>query len=221
MPGFTGLMAKSIKKSYKFLFVIAGIIIVLPTIMFSFMRIPAVQTLMIRRMTSHFSEKISSTLSIEKLDYHFFNMLDIKGLIIRDRHDDTLVYAPKITIGIRNLSLRNKSMTFGRITVDRPVVAFITDSTGEMNLSWYLDLMRNPKDSLKKGYTGIRINHIEVTNGRFSLVNLKGKKSIIPTDFSNLRLSDINGHLEDFVIKNDTTSFEISILLLPKRKDSA
>ncbi len=65
-------MAKNIKKSYKYLIVIAGIIIVLPTILFSFMRIPAVQTFMIRRITSHLSEKISSTISVGKMEYYLF-----------------------------------------------------------------------------------------------------------------------------------------------------
>ncbi len=218
MTGFlTGLMAKNIKKSYKYLLIIAGIIIVLPTILFSFMRIPAIQTLMVQRITSHLSEKISSTISVEKMEYFFFNRLRLNDVLIKDRHDDTLIYAPKLNIGIRNLNFRNRSMTFGKITVSSPVVAFITDTTGEMNLSWYLDILLNREDTVVKGKSTIKISQIEVTDARFSLISMEGQKSKIPTDFSNLHLSRINGILEDFIIQNDTTSFTLNNLVFTER----
>ncbi|MCX6334645.1 MAG: translocation/assembly module TamB domain-containing protein [Bacteroidia bacterium] len=205
-------MAKNIKKSYKYLIIIAGIIFVLPTIIFSFIRIPAVQTLLIQRITSHLSEKISSSIYVGKIDYLFFNRLSLNEILIKDKNDDTLIYAPKASIGIKHIDLRNKSLTFGKVTVTSPVVAFITDTTGEMNLTWYLDKMRNQEDTIKKGKSTIKINQIELTNARFSLIDKRRKTSNIPTDFSNLRLSGINANIEDFLIHEDTTSFSIDNL---------
>ena len=211
-------MVKNIKKSYKYLLVIAGIIIVLPTIFFSIMRFPSVQTFMIQRITSHLSEKISSTVSVGKMEYYFFNRLQLNEVLIKDRHDDTLIYAPKITIGIRSLNLRSRSMTFGKIIVTYPVVAFITDTTGEMNLSWYLDNLRNREDTVKNVKSTIKISQIGIIDGRFSLINMEGRKSKIPTDFSNLRLSTINGTMEDFLIQNDTTTFHINDLAFSEKE---
>ncbi len=203
-------MAKSIKKSYKYLFVIAGIIIVLPTILFSFMRLPAVQTLMVKRITGHLSQKISTTISVGKMDYHFFNRLNLQDVLIKDRHGDTLIFSPGINVRVKNLNLRNRYLTFGKITIEKPVVALITDTTGEMNLSWYLDLITNREDTLTKKGVTIKINRIEVSDGRFSLINRNGSRSKILTDFSNLQLSGINGALKDFQIQNDTTSFDLT-----------
>ncbi len=47
---------------------------------------------------------------------------------------------------------------------------------------------------------------------------MQGGKSKIPTDFSNLRLSDINGTMEDFLIRDDTTSFSISDLAFTEKE---
>jgi hypothetical protein len=211
MTGFlTGSMAKSIKKSYKYLFVIAGIIIVLPTILFSFMRIPAIQTLMVKRITGHLSQKITSTVSVGKMDYYFFNRLKLQEVLIKDRHGDTLIYSPHITVGVKSLNFRKRYLTFGKITAEKPVFALITDTTGEMNLSWYLDLLTNRQDSLNKKSLTVKINRVEVTDGRFLLINRNGSRSKIPTDFSNLQISGINGTLNDFLIQNDTTSFDLT-----------
>ncbi len=139
-------------------------------------------------------------------------------MLIKDRNDDTLVYAPSINIGIRDFNFRNKSMIFGKITVSSPVVAFITDTTGEMNLIWYLDMLLGREDTVQKEKSTIKISQIEVTDARFSLISMEGKKSKIPTDFSNLRLSGINGTLGDFIIHNDTTSFSINDLAFTEKE---
>ncbi|MCU0454723.1 MAG: translocation/assembly module TamB domain-containing protein [Bacteroidales bacterium] len=202
-------MAKSIKKSYKYLFIIAGILIILPTILFSIIRIPAVQTMAVRRITSHISERVSSSISVGSVRYLFFNRLSIDDLLIRDRNSDTLIYAAEATLFLRKSDLKNGRLRFGRITVSRPVVSFITDSTGEMNLQWYLELLRSPGGSKSMV---LSISEISVTDGKFSLVNTYREKSLIATDFNNLNLNNINGTLEDFLISDDTTRFNITEL---------
>jgi hypothetical protein len=202
-------MVKNIKKSFKYLIIIAGIIIALPTIIFLLLSIPKVQTLLVERMTNHFSAKFSSSISVGKIEYTFFNRLNLNDILIKDRNDDTLIYSQNAKIGIKKLDLRNKTVTLGHVTLDNPVVAFITDSTGEMNLLWYLNLMKNPGDTLKKIKSTIKINQVNINNARFSLINKTKKGSKIPTDFNDLRLSGINGSMEEFLIHNDTTSFNI------------
>lgn len=202
-------MAKSIKKSYKYLFIIAGILIILPTILFSIIRIPAVQTMAVRRITNHISDRISSSISVGKVRYLFFNRLSIDDLLIRDRNSDTLIYIAEATIFLRKSDLSNNKLRFGRITVNRPVVSFITDSTGEMNLLWYLNLLRNPGSNKSMS---LAISQISVADATFSLINMKSEKSRMATDFNNLNLSGINGKLEDFLISDDTTRFRITEL---------
>ena len=91
----------------------------------------------------------------------------------------------------------------------KPVIAFITDSAGVMNLTWYLDLIKNPADTIKKGSNRFSIEEIDINDARFSLINRSAliRKNMI--DFNHLNLTGFNGIIEDFKSLNDTTSFNI------------
>jgi hypothetical protein len=202
-------MLKSIKKSLKYFIIVLGIIIIFPTLIAITLQIPLVQTLMVKRITSHFSEQLKSTISVGKFEYRFFNKLILNDVLIKDKHDDTLLYVQKLSAGLKHIDLKTKSLTVGKLDLLNPVLGLITDSAGEMNLSWYLDMLRNPIDTAGKSKGVIKINEIEISNARVSLVNKKGIKSKNPLDFNNLRLQAVNGIIEDMIVKNDTTSFNI------------
>jgi hypothetical protein len=141
----------------------------------------------------------------------------LNDLIIKDRNDDTLLYSSRISAGIRRIDLRRNAVRINRVIVNNPVVGFITDSTGVLNLTWYLDLIRNPEDTLKKK-NNISINQIDISNGRFSLVNRTRKIKDTGIDFNNLHLTKINGILEDFRTGNDSTGFSIYNLAFRESK---
>ena len=98
-------MAKSIKKSFKYFIIVLGIIILFPTLIGITIQIPLIQTLMVKRITGHFSEQIRSTISVGKFEYRFFNKLVLNDLLIKDKHDDTLAYVHKLTAGIKHIDL--------------------------------------------------------------------------------------------------------------------
>jgi hypothetical protein len=202
-------MIKSIKKSFKYVIIFFGIIIILPTLLSFILRIPEVQTFLVKRIISHISESISSTIEVGKFEYRFFNRLYMSDVLIKDQHRDTLFYANKVSIGINKVNLKLKRITLGRIIVNDPVISFISDSAGVLNLNWYLDMIRQPGDTTTKTKGIFKINQIDISNARFSLINNMGKKSDSNIDFSNLHLSGINSIVEDFIIYNDTISFSV------------
>lgn len=202
-------MNKSIKKSLKYFIIFIGIIITLPTLLYLILRIPEVQTFAVRRITSHFSNEIKSTISVGRVEYIFFNKLNISDLLIEDKHNDTLIYSQKLSLSIRRIDIKNKAFWLGKVELTNPVVSFVTDSTGEMNLTWYLNMLKTPGDTLKKSKSAFTIDQINLNNARFSLINKTAHKSKTLIDFNNLRLAGINGSLENFKVRDDTTSFEI------------
>jgi len=201
-------MLRKIKKSVKYFIIIIGIIIIFPMVLYPLISIPYFQTLLLNRITNHFSNEIKSTISVGKVELVFFKNLNLDDVLIKDNNNDTLIYAHKITAGIKTLDWKNKSYTLGRINLINPVMALITDSTGMMNLKWYLDLLKQPQATAKTGST-IIINQVNISNGRFSLINKKGERGNIPVDFNNLHLSGVYGTVEDFNIRDDSTYFGI------------
>jgi hypothetical protein len=164
---------------------------------------------MIKRITSHFSTEIKSTISIGKIEYKFFNKLYINDILIKDKNNDTLIYCQKVIAGISRMDFKNRSFRLGRVSLIKPVVAFITDSSGLMNLTWYMDLIKNPADTIKKVSVSFSIDQIDISDARFSFINHTGIKGKTKMDFNNLNLAGINGIIEDFKSLNDTTTFNI------------
>ncbi|MCJ7447828.1 MAG: translocation/assembly module TamB [Bacteroidales bacterium] len=202
-------MLRSIKRSIKYFIIVIGIIIAIPTILSFVLRIPEVQTLLVKRITNHFSEEFQSVISVGKIHFSFFNKLNINDILIKDKNDDTLIYSQFLSAGIRRINFKNKKVSLGKVIMIKPFVALITDTSGVLNLSWYLDLIRTPEDTLKKTESDFSINQIELSDARFSLINKSGIKSSTPINFNNLRLNDLNAIVEEFEVYRDTTSFSI------------
>jgi hypothetical protein len=202
-------MAKNIKKSLKYFIIIAGVIIMLPTVLYPVLQISSVQTFLVKRITNHLSNQIKSTLSIGRIEYIFFNKLSINDILIKDKNNDTLIYSKKVSLRIKDFNLKNNTIKLGRVILIKPVVALITDSTGLMNLTWYLDLLKNPKDSTKTNSIIFSVDQIDISNARFSLIKHNGPAAKTKIDFNNLNMTGINGIIEDLKIRNDTTSFNV------------
>ncbi len=202
-------MLKTIKRSIKYFIILFGIIIMLPTVLYLLLQIPDVQTFLVKRITSHFSSQIKSTISVGKIEYKFFNKLSLNDILIKDQNNDTMLYSKTITVGIRGMNFKNKFFRIGKVSLIKPVIALITDSTGLMNLTWYLNKLRNNADTVKKGGTRISVDEIDINNARFSLINHSAPKGKTKIDFNNLKLSGINGTIEDLKTLNDTTTFNI------------
>jgi len=202
-------MFKNIKKSLKYFIIITGVIIMLPTILYLILQISEVQTFLVKRITDHFSNEIKSTISVGRIEYKFFNKLAINDILIKDKNNDTLIYSQNATVGFRRIDFKNKSFRLGKVILIKPVVSFITDTSGMMNLTWYMDMLKNPVDSAKKTKSKFVIDQIDISDARFSLINHSGLKAKTKIDFNNLNLTGINGIIEDVKIQNDTTAFKI------------
>jgi len=164
-------MLKSIKKSFKYLMILFGIILLVPTLASIVLRVPEVQTFMVNRITGHFSERIKSTISVGRVEYTFFNKLVLSDLLIKDQNNDTMLYSQRISAGILRLDFAGNNIRLGHVDIDQPVIALITDTTGMMNLTWYINMLKTPEDTVKKGETRFSVNKITIKDGRFALLN--------------------------------------------------
>jgi hypothetical protein len=203
-------MAVSIKKSIKYFIILIGIIIMFPTMLYLALQIPSVQTGIIRQITGHLSRELQSTISIGKINYKFFNRLSLTDVLVKDRNNDTLLYSEILTAGIRRLDFKDGNISLGRVLLNKPVFSLITDSTGQLNLTWFLDHLKSSStDTLKDNKTHLSIDQVDLTDAKFSMVKYPITESKTGINFNDLKVSNINGSVRDLNIKNDTTSFSI------------
>ena len=173
-------MLKSIKKTYNILIGTVAVLVLSLLLLILIIRIPSVQTFLVRIVTDYISNDIKSTVSVGNVNFIFFNRIELKDILIKDQHNDTLIYAPSITAGIRQINLKTNNAKLGKVVIMKPVVGFITDSTGLMNISWYLNLIQKPKDSTSAKDFYFHINQIEISDARFSLINKYAAPSKTP-----------------------------------------
>jgi hypothetical protein len=205
-------MLDKIKRSIKYFIIVIGTVILLPTVLYLLIQTASVQTFLVKRISKHFSNEIKSTISIGSVEYKFFNKLSFHRILIKDKNNDTLLYTNAITAGIKWLDFENKSFRFGTITLIKPIIGLITDSTGQMNLTWLLSQLKSSVDTTKQISASFSFDRVDILDGRFSFINRSMAKSKSRIDPNNLNLSNINGRIENIKILNDSTSFRISDL---------
>jgi hypothetical protein len=202
-------MAKSIKKSFKYLIIALGVLLMVPGVLYPLLQLSAVQTYIGNRVSSHIFKGLNSTISIGKIDYRFFNKLAINDILIRDQHNDTLLYTSEIVAGIRRFDLDKKIIRLGKISLVKPVIGLISDSAGVMNLDYFLKQLQNPGDTASKKPFSLSIEQIELNDARLSFIDKSATKGKSQIDFANLHFSDINTIIEDFRVRDDTITFDI------------
>jgi hypothetical protein len=217
-------MGKIIKKTLKFMIIFIGILLLIPVMIAIALQIPAVQTAVANRIMGEISAELRSSITIGRIDYEFFNKLAIDDLLFKDRNNDTLLYTRKLTAGIKRSSIKNRNFRFGRVELENPVFALVTDTAGQMNLTWYLqELKKDKTDTISSG-TNVVISRIDLTGARFSLIN-KSKASEeeakTAINFSDLHLAAINGVIEEFRLRNDTVSMNIFDLAFTEKSGFA
>ena len=205
-------MLDKIRRSFKYFIIVIGTLILLPTVLYLLLQTATVQTFLVKRISKHFSNEIKSTISIGSFEYKFFNNVSFHRILIKDKNSDTLLYTNAITAGIRRLDFKNKIFRLGKVTLTKPVIGLVTDSAGQMNLTWLLSQLKSSGDTTKKTSGNFSVDRVDILDGRFSLINHNGVKSKTRIDPNNLNLSNINGRIESIKILNDTTSFRISDL---------
>jgi hypothetical protein len=206
-------MLKSIKKTINFLLIVLAILILTSFAFAIVLRIPAVQTYIATGVARYISHQINSTVSVGKIEFSFFNKLTVNEILIKDQHEDTLLYTPEVVVGIRYFNLKKGIIRLGKAKITDPEVAFITDSSGVMNLNWYLDKLSSPVDtSSSSRSSSFSVDHIELTNGKFALIDKRGSKPAIPVDFSKLIIDSIYGTVDNFEVNNDSVTLAITDL---------
>ena len=206
-------MLDKIRRSLKYFIIVIGTVILLPTVLYLLLQTASIQTFLVNRITKHFSKEMNSTISIGSVEYKFFNKLSFNKILIKDKNNDTLLYTNTITAGIKYLDFENKNFRIGTISLIKPVIALISDSSGQMNLSWILaQLKGNNSDTTKKTSFKFFVDKVDIIDGKFSLINRNGVKSKTRIDLNNLKLTNVNSEIENVKISNDTASLKISDL---------
>jgi hypothetical protein len=216
-------MGKIIKKTLKFVIIFIGVLLLIPLMMAIALQIPAVQTAVANKIMGQISTELRSSITVRRIEYEFFNKLVLDDLLFKDRNNDTLLYTRKLTASIKRISIKHRNFRLGKVELENPVFALITDTAGQMNLTWYLQELN--KDTSGNAGTNIDVSRVDLTGARFSLINNSkptGQEETKTTiNFTDLELTGINGVIEDLRIRGDTVTMNVFDLAFREKRGFA
>ncbi|WP_236564860.1 translocation/assembly module TamB domain-containing protein [Flavobacterium sp. MK4S-17] len=198
----------SIKKFKKILIrTIIGIVLFLLLLGIA-LSLPFVQTRIARYAANTINEDFGTHIQINKVAITLFGSVKLKGVLVLDHHNDTLISASKLQTNL--LSFRNaakSNLQFGDIKADGLIFHLKTYKNEETT---NLDVFVNAFDDGKPGSGKFRLRakNLDVTNSRFRLTNENNATAKI-LDFKKL-----NGNLDNFYIKGGDVSTDIQKLSL-------
>ncbi|MDR1553778.1 MAG: translocation/assembly module TamB [Prevotellaceae bacterium] len=179
------------------------------------LKLPAVQTYIIQKITSEISQITKTKVSIKSVNYKFFKSLVLDDLYIEDTEGDTLVSIAEVEASLANIWFTGKKINLSSIKLSNGQFNLIT-TNDTLNLDKLLARLSSSDTSSVEKSEGFSLStkKLELSNFSFSLQDRDDTDEAIPSqiNFSNLRIDSINLVANNIKIVADTVFFNISRL---------
>ena len=118
------------------------------------LQLTVVQNYLIGKVTATLSDKLHAKVSVQHINYHFFDKMAMKGLLVEDQKKDTLLFAGNARVNITDWFFLKNKATLKYVALDDAVVNMQrTDSV--WNYQFLVDYFGGTKDSSAKKEGGI------------------------------------------------------------------
>ena len=146
-----------------------------------------VQNWIVKKVTTTLSEKLYTEVSIQSVDFRFFDKFELDGLLIKDLHKDTLLYAGAAKVNITDWFFLREKPVLKYVALENAVVNF-NRKDSVWNYQFLADyLSGSKKDTTSKGTTkggfdldiktlqlqNVFINNIDQWKGQDMLASVK------------------------------------------------
>jgi hypothetical protein len=157
------------------------------------LQVTFVQNLIVKRVTTGLSEKLNATVSIRHIEYSFFDKMDLQGLLVKDRQQDTLLYAGIAKINISDWFFLKEKPVISYVSLQDGVVDMHrTDSV--WNYQFLADFFSSPKkDNETKGGLEFDLKELKLQNISVKQIDgWKGRDMIISLKDLELKMNAID-----------------------------
>ncbi len=156
--------------------------------------LPSVQTRLAHYLTERINADYKTDINIERISVSAFGSVNLREVLIRDHHKDTLIYSSNIRTNILSFrQLYNGDLLFGTIRAQRIFLNMkIYKNETDSNLDRFIRLFDSGKPSTKKFL--MKAGNVYVDGGRFLLSDENLPNPV------NLDLKRLNASLKNLKI---------------------
>ncbi len=153
----------------------------------------SVQTFVTRQVADYLSKELDTKVTLDKIYLKPFSRFELLGLQVRDYRDSTLLKASELTANLELSNFFQNEISISDISlVDSYVhIEIYNDST---NFSKYIQYFASPskKDKQPSKKLTFNLDHVEIQNNSFRLINHKFKHPREGVNFANLLVTDFS-----------------------------
>jgi len=172
-----------------------------------------IQNYIAQAVVSELSNKISSKVSIGKIEYKFFNAVSIHDLYVEDLHQNALLFVNQADAHFDFWKFFQGKILFTSVEFDHLYGNLVVDSTGETNINFIIKAFKKPKTSTPSRVE-YKIEHFKLKSSTLLFSNFRNNK-VVPTNVFNanrLKFTKINTDISLDIWNKDTLSARINTL---------
>lgn len=165
-------------------------------------------------MAEKLSKDLNTNIEINKVDIHPFKKVNLKGVLIEDLNQDTVINSKNISINIADINLSGSNfVNISKVNIDGAKIKLIKPP-GQRGFSFkfLLDYFSGEKKSNKKNNFLITGDRIALTNCHLQFIDHRAEAIYYGIDFKDLDLKDINVTLSGLKNKGSNTKIKIEHL---------
>lgn len=192
-----------------------GILLLLIVIaLYSVLYVPAAQAFAKDQLVGWLQNKTGSLIQIGSLHLTPFTNLELNTVLIRDHHQDTLIYAKEIRVNLFWAMVKQGKAELNYLTLNQAYFN-LKQYKGEddVNFQYFIDKF-DSGDTTKKNTEPFRIwsDKLVVIDSRFSYRYEEDTLSGFGVNFENIKLSHLNGIFSKVEVIDDSIRTHIELL---------
>ncbi|HEX5743213.1 MAG TPA: hypothetical protein VFY09_04870, partial [Flavobacteriaceae bacterium] len=135
--------------------------------------IPKVQTVLAHLVMNQINADYNTAIYIDKVDLSSLRVIKLKGVEIKDHHQDSMVYVKKLTINIEDYKrLLKENLDFKKVSFDELYLKIkIYKGETDDNFSHFLKLFDNPSDKKIKREFVLKASEIQLNGGEVYIID--------------------------------------------------
>lgn len=210
-------MGKVIKIIRSFLSAVILAAIILPVAVSLLLHLQVVQDFAVRQATRFLSDKLETVVSVDRLRLQLFNRVTIDGLYIEDYHRDTMFYAGRIVVPLRNANPFTGEVALGNVSLDSVRFDLMQDSLRMTNLKQILLKVKRKEKKEKKSPFRLTAGSLSIRRMDFRHRKFDLREKEYGVNFTDLDVTDFNLHVSGISVVNDSVNLSIDSLSLRER----
>jgi hypothetical protein len=165
--------------------------------------LPPVQTFIAQKVVNYLNKDFDIDIQIKQIELHFSREVAIKGVLIRDHKQDTLIAAKTLTTSLDNLrQLKEGNLFFGKVIAEE---LFFQMKTHKGDTLSNLDIFVSKFDSDEPS-TGsflMKVPTVKLHNTRCYFIDENNAEPML------LKIDQLNGKVADFQIQGSNVSLQL------------